>query len=148
MNIAAVIIAYFGIKETQSHPDTCAWRGQYVSKSSSEFLITNQPPLWGLFKLMILYIPVVKKYFLCNFIKFLFQCAIMARFHFPRFLCCQHLKDKLSEQWYFVKLTYWTLFYNSHTSFSVCMDTALEPLFWFVDRFVRYLGPVSIKICG
>ena len=26
MNIAAVFIAYFGIKETQFHPDSCAWR--------------------------------------------------------------------------------------------------------------------------
>ena len=30
MNIAAVFVAYFGIKETQFHPDTCAWRGQYI----------------------------------------------------------------------------------------------------------------------
>ena len=29
MNIAAVFIAYFGIKETQFHPDTGACRGQY-----------------------------------------------------------------------------------------------------------------------
>ena len=30
MNIAAVFIAYFGIKETQFHPDTGAWREQYM----------------------------------------------------------------------------------------------------------------------
>ena len=29
MNIAAVFIAYFGIKETQFHPDTGAWREYY-----------------------------------------------------------------------------------------------------------------------
>ena len=26
-------------------------------------------------------------------------------------------------------------------------DAALEPMFWFVDHFVRYLGPVSDCSC-
>ena len=29
MNIAAVFIVYFGIKETQFHRDTGVWKGQY-----------------------------------------------------------------------------------------------------------------------
>ena len=50
MNIAAVFIAYFGIKETQFHLDTGAWRGQYIgilfigSKAMSHFL----PIAWSL----------------------------------------------------------------------------------------------------
>ena len=36
MNIAAVFIAYFGIKETQIHPDTGAWRGQYSCTCSNK----------------------------------------------------------------------------------------------------------------
>ena len=38
MNIAPVFIAYFGIKETQFHPDTGAWRGQYMMSSVSSLV--------------------------------------------------------------------------------------------------------------
>ena len=42
-----------------------------------------------------------------------------------------------------LKITFRSLTYNHFTSWGTCTDTALEPLFWFVDHFVKYLGPVS-----
>ena len=33
MNVAAIFIVYFGIKETLFHKDTGAWRGQYESRA-------------------------------------------------------------------------------------------------------------------
>jgi len=56
-----------------------------------------------------------------------------------------YLKRKIEEEWFVFRLTMYSLFYNSLTSWSTVADTLMEPLFWFVDHFVRYLGPVSIQ---
>jgi len=53
--------------------------------------------------------------------------------------------SQVEEKWFIVRLTFCSLFYNSLTSSWTFVDTLLEPMFWFVDHFVRYLGPVS---CG
>lgn len=36
-----------------------------------------------------------------------------------------------------------TLFYNEFSSCMVAIETAAEPLFWTVEKFSRYFGPVS-----
>ena len=37
-----------------------------------------------------------------------------------------------------------TLFYNEFTSHMVALETAAEPLFWAVEKFSRYFGPVRL----
>ena len=37
-----------------------------------------------------------------------------------------------------------TLFYNEFTSYMVALETAAEPLFWAVEKFSRYFGPVRL----
>lgn len=41
---------------------------------------------------------------------------------------------------------YMTLYYNYFTTFLLAFETALEPMFWFVDRFARYLGPIFVTL--
>ena len=40
-------------------------------------------------------------------------------------------------------LLYRTLCYNHYTTKMIAAETAMEPMFWFVDKFAKYLGPVS-----
>jgi len=70
------------------------------------------------------------------------------RLHLPdcRWSCSallQKARCQVEERWFIFRLTICSLFYNSVTSSWTVVDTLLEPLFWFVDHFVRYLGPVS-----
>jgi len=51
----------------------------------------------------------------------------------------------IAERWFIMRLTYSSLFHNTLTSSMTVVDSLLEPMFWFVDRFVRYLGPVSYE---
>ena len=60
---------------------------------------------------------------------------VLSTCHFVLYLCIVEKK--------MLKLTFHSLTYNEFTSWGYCMDTALEPLFWFVDHFVKYLGPVG-----
>ena len=55
----------------------------------------------------------------------------------------QQTRSQIEEKWFVFRLTLCSLFYNSLTSSWTVVDTLLEPMFWFVDHFVRYLGPVS-----
>ena len=57
---------------------------------------------------------------------------------------CNGLKRKFRSKWDLFKLTYWSLFHNSFTTWNTVLDAALEPMFWFVDHFVKYMGPVSV----
>lgn len=45
--------------------------------------------------------------------------------------------------WDRIKLTVKSLCYNEHLSSGYVADTAMEPMFWFVDHFTESLGPVS-----
>ncbi|XP_033757625.1 palmitoyltransferase ZDHHC16B-like [Pecten maximus] len=45
-----------------------------------------------------------------------------------------------------IKLLHMTLYYNHFTSFSVALETSLEPVFWFVDKFAKYLGPIFMTM--
>jgi len=42
------------------------------------------------------------------------------------------------------KLVLSSLFYNSFMDLFYVCDTAMEPLFWFVDHFTRFFGPVFV----
>ena len=55
----------------------------------------------------------------------------------------QQIRCQVEERWFVFRLTWYSLFYNSLNSSWTVVDTMLEPMFWFVDHFVRYLGPVS-----
>nr|XP_022341372.1 probable palmitoyltransferase ZDHHC16 [Crassostrea virginica] len=39
-----------------------------------------------------------------------------------------------------------TLFYNEFTSYMVALETAAEPLFWAVEKFSRYFGPIFMVV--
>ena len=54
------------------------------------------------------------------------------------------LRGKFSDEVFMLKITAYSLFYNSLTSWSSCTDTCFGPLFWIVDHTVRFLGPVSL----
>ncbi|XP_052804832.1 palmitoyltransferase ZDHHC16-like [Mya arenaria] len=45
-----------------------------------------------------------------------------------------------------VSTLYYTLFYNYFTSLYVALEVMLEPLFWFVEKFAKYLGPVFVTL--
>ncbi|KAJ8317723.1 hypothetical protein KUTeg_005627 [Tegillarca granosa] len=45
-----------------------------------------------------------------------------------------------------LKLLRQTLFYNEFNSLVVVLETIAEPMFWFVDRFAKYLGPIFVTL--
>lgn len=51
---------------------------------------------------------------------------------------------QIEEKWFIVRLTFFSLFYNSLTSSWTIVDTMLEPMFWFVNHFIHYLGPIFV----
>ena len=53
------------------------------------------------------------------------------------------VKQKLVYYKSWIRMFHQTFFYNEFTSFSVALETVFEPLFCFVDRFAKYMGPVS-----
>lgn len=50
-------------------------------------------------------------------------------------------KIRGGKEW--VTTLYYTLCYNYFTTFFIALEIVLEPAFWFVEKFARYLGPVS-----
>ncbi|CAH1782983.1 unnamed protein product [Owenia fusiformis] len=56
------------------------------------------------------------------------------------------LTNPLKRAWMNLKLTRNTLFYNSFTNWSAVMDTLFAPMFWCVDKFVHYLGPIFVLL--
>ncbi|CAC5426412.1 Coiled-coil domain-containing protein 186,Palmitoyltransferase ZDHHC16,Palmitoyltransferase ZDHHC16A [Mytilus coruscus] len=52
------------------------------------------------------------------------------------------LKVSAIQSFQWLRLLRQTLFYNHFTSTTVIMETAAEPMFWTVDRFAKYLGPI------
>jgi len=45
-------------------------------------------------------------------------------------------------EWF--SMMYGTLCYNYFTNFMLMFETLLEPMFWFVERFAKHIGPVSV----
>jgi len=65
--------------------------------------------------------------------------------YFPtcRWSCSAFLQEicyQIKERWFILRLTLCSLFYNSSATPRMAVDTMM---FWFVDNFVQYLGPVS-----
>ncbi|KAL4231827.1 Palmitoyltransferase zdhhc16 [Mactra antiquata] len=46
----------------------------------------------------------------------------------------------------YFNVLYMTLCYNYFTTIFLAFETLLEPLFWFVDRFAKYLGPFFVTL--
>ncbi len=45
-----------------------------------------------------------------------------------------------------LKLWFLTLFYHTNFSYEYALDTIMEPVFWFVDHFTRFLGPAFVVV--
>lgn len=60
---------------------------------------------------------------------------------FPR-RCKRWLTQRVS--WW--GLLYHTLCYNYFTTWMIMFETAMEPMFWIVDRFAKYLGPIFVTL--
>ena len=67
----------------------------------------------------------------------------MKKIHWRLLHCPQRVKCWLGEKIEYCHLAMFTLCYNQFTSFNTMLDAALEPLFWIVDHFTKYMGPVS-----
>ncbi|VDP03268.1 unnamed protein product [Soboliphyme baturini] len=47
-----------------------------------------------------------------------------------------YIRLRLSE----TKALFWSMFYNDHCDLNYAIDTLFEPMFWFVDNYVSFLG--------
>ncbi|XP_074594488.1 palmitoyltransferase ZDHHC16 isoform X2 [Brevipalpus obovatus] len=45
-----------------------------------------------------------------------------------------------------LKITFLSLFYNEQADFNYCVDTLLEPIYWFVDNYTKALGPFFVFV--
>jgi len=55
-----------------------------------------------------------------------------------------NFRDAVRWQWRKVNISIKTLFYNHFMDQGYIADVCMEPMFWFVDNFTKFLGPVSI----
>lgn len=56
----------------------------------------------------------------------------------------KRLGNRLKNKMQLLRIVLASLFYNSFMDIYYICDTALEPLFWFVDHFTRFFGPVFV----
>ena len=56
----------------------------------------------------------------------------------PKSIC-----RRIVEYFRMIRFSLRALTYNSFTSRSIVLDTAMEPIFWIVDNLSRKIGPVS-----
>lgn len=54
------------------------------------------------------------------------------------------LQEYVNREWDIAKIAFWSLFYNAFTNRNTVIDLAMEPIFWFVDHFAKYLGPAMV----
>lgn len=59
----------------------------------------------------------------------------------------RHLKEKLQLRLRLVKIAFLSLTYNEHLSWNYVFDTLMEPAIWFVDTFLKFLGPLFVSGC-
>lgn len=57
---------------------------------------------------------------------------------------CSRLRAYLAWKWKVAKITFFSMFYNSHFSSDYVFDTLIQPAFWFVDHFTAVLGPIFV----
>lgn len=70
----------------------------------------------------------------------------MAKFNWAIKYWSKRLSGRIGDKFRLFKLVILSLFYNTFLDIYYIGDTAMEPLFWFVDHFTRYFGPVSNKV--
>ncbi|XP_014680738.1 PREDICTED: probable palmitoyltransferase ZDHHC16 [Priapulus caudatus] len=64
-----------------------------------------------------------------------------------RCLCqCRRLRTRLKLHRDACRLAFHSLVYNSFTTWSQVIDAMLEPMYWFVDTFAKYLGPAMVSL--
>ncbi|ESO96848.1 hypothetical protein LOTGIDRAFT_115412 [Lottia gigantea] len=68
----------------------------------------------------------------------------MAKITWTVNLVPRKIKQYFRQKWEYWVLMYRTMFYNEFTTWNSCIDTAMEPMFWFVDHFAKYLGPIMV----
>ncbi|XP_071090056.1 palmitoyltransferase ZDHHC16-like isoform X1 [Haliotis cracherodii] len=51
---------------------------------------------------------------------------------------------KRHRKWW--SLLYKSLFYNDHNSCNTATDAMMEPMFWCVDHFAKYMGPIMVTM--
>ncbi|XP_033606340.1 palmitoyltransferase ZDHHC16 isoform X2 [Cryptotermes secundus] len=52
-------------------------------------------------------------------------------------------------QWRKINLSIYSLFYNHFMDQGYIADVCMEPMFWFVDNFTKFLGPFFVaSVCG
>jgi hypothetical protein len=56
----------------------------------------------------------------------------------------QYFRNAVRWKWKKLKLSVNSLFYNHFMDQGYMADVCMEPMFWFVDNFTKFLGPVSI----
>lgn len=58
-------------------------------------------------------------------------------------------RSLIQYEWSKFKITIKSLFYNSFLDQSYVADVLMEPVFWFVDNFTKFLGPFFVAaVCG
>ncbi|XP_018343913.1 PREDICTED: probable palmitoyltransferase ZDHHC16 isoform X1 [Trachymyrmex septentrionalis] len=56
------------------------------------------------------------------------------------------LRDSLKQKWWRLQISIKSLFYNDFLSWSYVCDILMEPMFWFVENFTSFLGPVFVAM--
>ncbi|KAI0242012.1 Palmitoyltransferase ZDHHC16 [Lamellibrachia satsuma] len=59
---------------------------------------------------------------------------------------CGQTVQKIKQEWFMFKLTFWSLVYNSLASWINAVDILIQPLFWIIDHVIRYTGPAFILL--
>ena len=54
------------------------------------------------------------------------------------------LQKYIAWRWKISKISFMSLFYNSHLNSDYVFDTLIQPAFWFVDHFTAVLGPIFV----
>uniref|UniRef100_A0A146M895 Palmitoyltransferase n=2 Tax=Lygus hesperus TaxID=30085 RepID=A0A146M895_LYGHE len=57
---------------------------------------------------------------------------------------CLHILNSLKWCWANLKLCFYSLFCNAHLDRNYVSDVCMEPVFWFVDNFTKFLGPFFV----
>ncbi|PSN56799.1 putative palmitoyltransferase ZDHHC16 [Blattella germanica] len=54
------------------------------------------------------------------------------------------IRDAVRWQWKKLKISVYSLFYNHFMDQGYMADVCMEPMFWFVDNFTKFLGPFFV----
>ena len=57
----------------------------------------------------------------------------------------QCFSDGVRWEWKKITVCIYSLFYNHFLDQGYVADVCMEPMFWFVDNFTKFLGPVSMS---